>query len=392
VPGRAEVLLFILDAGGGHRAAARALVAAAESRRVPWRAEVTNLQDVLAPVDFGRRLTGQPSEQTYNDLVRRGRTRFLVPMLRGLQWGIRRLEGRLSTLVAAHLRERQPSVVVSLIPNFNGVLLRAAREALPGVPRVVLLTDLADFPPHFWLEPDVDHVLVSTEDAARQARELGIAPQRIQRLSGLPLHPRFYETHPAEARHRIRAEMGIPADAFVVLLLFGGKGAPEIEPLCERLLVEHPTWHVVAICGENPRLTAALLPIQARSGGRLHPLGFTNRIPELLSAADLLLSKPGPGTLAEALHFGVPLVVPCNGHTIPQERYNARFLQEHRLGIVVPHWREMPRAAAGLARERPALEALRAATTAQPVNRGVFEAVEAIDELVRPAFRAAGLA
>jgi 1,2-diacylglycerol 3-beta-galactosyltransferase len=364
-------------------------VAAAEARRVPWRAEATNLQDVLAPLDFSRRLTGQPMEQTYNDLVRGGRTRFLVPMLRALQWGIRRMEDQLCALVAAHLKERRPSLVVSLIPNFNGVLLHAAQQALPGVPRVVLLTDLADFPPHFWLEPEVDHVFVSTEHAARQAREVGIAPQNIRRLSGLPLHPRFYETHPAEARRRVRREMGIPDDAFLVLLLFGGKGAPEIEPLCERLLAADPAWHVIAVCGENPRLSAALLPIQAGSGGRLHALGFTSRVPELLSAADLLLSKPGPGAVAEALHFGVPMVVPCNGHTIPQERYNARFLEEQRLGVVVPHWREMPAAAASLARDRPALEALRRACASQPTNRGVFEAVEAIDEIVEAVPRTA---
>jgi UDP-N-acetylglucosamine:LPS N-acetylglucosamine transferase len=86
--------------------------------------------------------------------------------------------------------------------------------------------------------------------------------------------------------------------------------------------------------------------------------------------------------VAEALHFGLPMVVPCNGHTIPQERYNAHFLEEHHLGLVVPHWRAMPAAAAGLARDRPALEALRRAGASWPANRGVFEAVEAIDEIV----------
>jgi 1,2-diacylglycerol 3-beta-galactosyltransferase len=179
--------------------------------------------------------------------------------------------------------------------------------------------------------------------------------------------------------------MGIPEGAFVVLILFGGKGAPEMRPLARELLLADSRWHVVAVCGENPGLRAALGPLEGESGGRLHALGFTDRVPELLAACDLLLSKPGPGAIAEALHFGVPLVVPSNGHTIPQERFNARFLEENHLGVVVRHWREMPGVAAWLAREPAALGRLRAAAVAQPANRGVYEAVDVLDGLLRPA-------
>ena len=88
-PDEPEVVLFILDAGGGHRSAANALVAAAEIEGRPWRFRVVSLQEVLSPLDLGRRLTGQSMEQTYNAMVRRRQTLLLVPILRAFQWLIR---------------------------------------------------------------------------------------------------------------------------------------------------------------------------------------------------------------------------------------------------------------------------------------------------------------
>src|SRR5512145_3067384 len=106
-----EVLLFVVDAGGGHRAAANALVAAAAERGLPWRLEVLNITDVLAPRDFVRRLTGRSLEDVYNAMIRRRWTRFLVPLLRGYQRLIARLRPALVHTVAARLAERRPELV-----------------------------------------------------------------------------------------------------------------------------------------------------------------------------------------------------------------------------------------------------------------------------------------
>jgi UDP-N-acetylglucosamine:LPS N-acetylglucosamine transferase len=375
---RPEVLLFILDAGGGHRAAARALTAAVGSVPREWRFRVTNLQDVLAPADFTRRITGRPMEDAYNAIVRRQWTRFLVPMLRLFQWGIRSQRETLVRLVAAHLAATRPAVIVSLIPNFNAILAEARRRACPDTPFLIVMTDLADFPPDFWMHPDVDRIVVATPHAVAQARELGIPPPQISLTSGMVLHPRFHASDPA-ARQRTRRELGIGAEDFTVLVLFGGKGSPELHPLCAALLRESPRWHVLAICGDNPRLQAAVGELQKESGGRLHCFGFTDRVLDLMAACDVLATKPGPGTLAEALHCRVPAVVPCNAHTIPQERYNAAFLTENELGVVVRQWREIPAAVSALAADPVRRARMRRRLEALPPNRAVFEVLEILD-------------
>jgi hypothetical protein len=90
---RSRVLLYVVDAGGGHRATANALRAAAEERGAPLELEIVSLQAVLDGLDYTRRLTGRSLEESYNELLRTGRTRFMVPMLRALQWLIGRLHG-----------------------------------------------------------------------------------------------------------------------------------------------------------------------------------------------------------------------------------------------------------------------------------------------------------
>src|SRR5262245_17981924 len=108
------------------------------------------------------------------------------------------------------------------------------------------------------------------------------------------LHPRFYAMGGTAARERVRDELKI-GDAFAVVLLFGGKGSPEMEPLSERLVASSPAFRVIAICGDNPELLARLAPLEARANGRFHRIGFTDRVADFMAAADVLVTKPGPG-------------------------------------------------------------------------------------------------
>jgi 1,2-diacylglycerol 3-beta-galactosyltransferase len=379
-----EVLLFVVDAGGGHRAAARALVAAAEEQRFPLPLRVVSLQEVLAAQDPLKRFFGLSIEDLYNLMLRRRYTAILHPLLRVLHRLIALRRSSLVRGLVPLLKASRPAAVVSVIPNFNGVIRDALRETHPDVPFLVLLTDLADLPPHFWIEPGLDGVIVGTDEAAAQARTIGLADERIHRVSGMVLHPRFY-AGTGDARSRLRGELGVPEGAFTAMLLFGGKGSAEIEPLARELVARDPALHVIAVCGDNPGLLARLEPLVAASGGRLHALGFTDRIADLMAASDVLVTKPGPGSLSEAFHQGLPVVVAENRDTIPMERFNARFVADKGLGAVVEKWSEAPAAVLALGRDPERRARVAANLRALPANRAVYETLLLVEKAARAA-------
>ena len=382
------VLLFTIDAGGGHRAAARALVAAAEETGAPFQFRVENFQQLLLPLDLLKRTTGVSLETAYNLILKHRASALMVPLLRLMHAGIRVRHRALVRTLADWLRhEPRPEAVVSVFPNFNGVLRDALGEVLPGVPLIVVLTDFADFPKHFWIEPGLDRVVVGSPEAARQALALGVQAERVSRVSGMILHPRFYRASGPEVRERVRAELGLPATDFGVCLLFGGKGSPEMAPLAEQLLLRDPTLRVIAVCGDNPPLYESLAATAARSAGRLSRFGFTDRVAELLAASDLLVTKPGPGSLAEAFQQRVPVVVTRNIHTIPQERFNTELVARRGVGVVVSSWRDIPGAVVRLAREPERRAAMQASLAALPPNRAVYEVLEIVGRAVESSSR-----
>jgi 1,2-diacylglycerol 3-beta-galactosyltransferase len=378
----ASVLVFYIDSGGGHRNAARALVAAAQERGSACRLEMVNLQSVLASLDFTRRFTGVSVEEAYNVLLRREWTSIMVPLLRLLHGVIRLRRRAIVRRIESFLAERQPppAALLSVMPNFNGPLRDACRRALPGVRLAVLMTDLADFPPHFWLEPGLDCAIVATDEAERQAAAVGLAPEAVVRTSGMVLHPRHY-AQGAQAGQATRAELGFGVDDFVVLLLFGGKGSPVMERLASGLLAERDSWRVIAISGDNPGLVARLEAIAATQHDRLRVLGFTDRVGDFMAASDLLVTKPGPGSLAEAFHRRVAVVVAGNRDTIPQERFNVRLVAEGELGVVVSDWAEVPAAVSAYVADPERQRRVRANLAALPENRAVFEALDVIEQL-----------
>ena len=375
-----EVLLFTIDAGGGHRAAARALAAAAEETRAPFRLRVESFQQILIELDVLKRVTGFSIEDGYNLILRRRWSAAMVPLLRLVHAAIRVRRRAIVRTLAAWLRRSRPrpAAVVSVMPNFNGVMRDAIREAVPGTPLVVVLTDFADFPPRFWIEPGLDSVVVGSDEAREQARAIGIPDERVCRVSGMVMHPRFYRAGGPSVRGRVRAELGLGDADFAVTLLFGGKGSPEIAPLSEELLAADAAFHVIAICGDNPALFERLGPLEARAGGRLVRLGFTDRIAELLAASDLLVTKPGPGSLSEAFHQRVPVVVTRNIHTIPQERFNTDFVRDRGLGRVVSRTVDIPAAALRLFGDAAERAAIRERLAALPENRAVYEVTDIV--------------
>lgn len=372
-----KIALVYFDAGGGHRAAAQALQELAQAQRRPWRLQMINLTRVLDPGGSFRRIAGFEPEDLYNARLRRGWTLGLAQELKLLQAMIRLAHAPMVRALGRHWRTLAPDLVVSLIPNFNRALYDSVRVAVPQVPFATVLTDMADHPPHFWIEPGQRQTLVcGTPRAVTQAFQAGYAPHQVRSTSGMILRPSLYRARGLD-RAQARAALGLPGAAPAGVVMFGGHGSVQMLKIAKAL----PRVPLIFACGHNAALAAELNALE-RPAPHV-ALGFTPDIGRVLRAGDFFIGKPGPGSLSEAVHLGLPVLTFDNASTMPQERYNLQWVRERGVGLAVHTLRGLPGAAAKLLDDLPAFQRRAAAVH----NHAVFEVLDVFEELLEPATR-----
>ena len=131
-----------------------ALCAVIREKQRLWEVTCLNLQEELDCIDLAKRLTGRRVQDVYNLLLEKGWTLGTTQLLPILHGAIRLHHARIVHLLERYWRATKPDLVVSLIPNFNRELAESVHKAFPSTPFVTVLTDLADYPPPFWIEPE----------------------------------------------------------------------------------------------------------------------------------------------------------------------------------------------------------------------------------------------
>jgi UDP-N-acetylglucosamine:LPS N-acetylglucosamine transferase len=356
------------DAGGGHRAAATALEMAIRAQQRPWEVQLTNLQELLDTLDILKKYAGIRIQDFYNLMLRNGWTLGSTQLMRVLQGVIRLYHGPTVRLLEGHWKETQSDMVVSFVPHFNLALGESFSRAFPGRPFVTVLTDIADYPGHFWLERQKQYVVCGSDRAVEQARALDHAEERIFQASGMILHPRFYD-EPVADRIAERERLGLRRDLPTGLVLFGGYGSGAMLEIAERLERSRLDLQLIFVCGKNEKLAKALREMKSRLPRFVE--GFTTRVNYYMQLADFFIGKPGPGSVSEALAMHLPVIVERNAWTLPQERYNADWILEKEVGLVLPSFRKIEGAVAQLT--DPATLARYRANAAAIHNRAVFE-------------------
>lgn len=380
-----RIELAFFDAGGGHRAAATALEMAIRAQQRPWATHLLNLQELLDELDILKKYAGIRIQDFYNNMLRTGWTLGSAQLMKVLQFAIWARHRSMVRMLESRWKETRPDMVVSFVPHFNRALGESFRRVWPGRPFVTVLTDIADYPPHFWIERQPQFFVCGSDRAVAQARALGHSEQEIFQASGMILHPRFYEEPVADPTAE-RVRLGLRPDLPTGVVLFGGHGSKVMLEIASRLDESKLELQLILICGRNDKLAAAL-----RSGKPRLPRfveGFTTRVNYYMQLADFFIGKPGPGSVSEALAMRLPTIVECNAWTLPQERYNAQWILEKKVGIVLESFREIEQAVAQMI-EPKALGRFRSNASALN-NRAVFEIPAMLEKMLAEGKAASG--
>ncbi len=364
--------LVYVNAGGGHRSAAVALETAIRGEYPDWQVRLVNLFEVLDPQDLFRKTTGVKPEDYYNVRLARGWTLGLAQELRILQMLIRLSHKSLVSQLRRHWQATRPDLIVSLVPNFNRAMYQAAKLADRQVPYATILTDLADFPPHFWIEPDqAQHFICGTARAAAQARAVARDDSYVHETSGMIIHPAFYRDLKLDRRAEM-LKLSLDPDRPTGMVMFGGHGSRVMRGISKHL----DDVQLVLACGHNTALAEQLQQMRA-SAPRLI-VGFTSQIGYYMQLSDFFIGKPGPGSISEAVQQGLPVIVVRNAWTMPQERYNTEWVEQNGLGVVLDSFKGIR---PGVAQVADHIELYRAGVRRMR-NRAVFEIPQILERIL----------
>jgi processive 1,2-diacylglycerol beta-glucosyltransferase len=321
------LLLLSVSAGAGHVRAAQALEAAAKIAHPPFTATHLDLLTLVSK-DF-RKLYGEQYIKLVEKLPQLWSLLYAKsdrPSRDSLVGKLKRAVEKLNTRkLDAEIERLAPDVI--LCTHFLPAELLSRRRARMSEDlrsqQPPLWVQVTDFDVHaLWVHPHVDRYCVASEEVAFRLADRGVPPERIS-VTGIPVMPQF--NAPLE-RAVCARELGLAPGKFTALMMAGGAGVGSLDELAQRLLVLPQDLQLVALAGRNAELLQRLETLARKHPGRLFPLGFTTTVERLMTAADLVITKPGGLSVSECLAKRRPmlLVSPIPG----QEERNADYLLE----------------------------------------------------------------
>ena len=336
--------LIYFNAGGGHRSAATALESVIGKTQPSWRVRLVNLQEILDSLDIFRKVTGLRLEDIYNAALAKGWTlgsQYLLPLMHSV---IRIYHPAQVKLLTGFWKERKPDMVVSVVPNFNRAIYQSLQRANSKVPFVTILTDMADYPPHFWIEKQRQYLVCGTDKAVGQALAAGHARERVFRTSGMILRPQFYDPL-AKDRDAELQKLALDPELPTGMVMFGSEGSSAMTAIAERLGSSATNLQLIMICGKNEKIRRQISGLKTRN--KIHLEGFSREIPHFMSLCDFFMGKAGPGSISEAIKMKLPVFVERNAWTLPQERYNTEWVTEQGVGVVLDNFNKIEEAVSG---------------------------------------------
>ncbi|MGQ0600991.1 MAG: MGDG synthase family glycosyltransferase [Anaerolineales bacterium] len=346
-----RIVFWFSDTGGGHRSAAEAIIEALKAKYADQVEPV--MVDAIkqyAPPPFNR------SAEWYAKVSNRrqwqwGLSYYLSNGPRRFQLARAVLWPYIQNGMRRAVRENPADLYVSVHPILSRLTMVYPRTRPPFV---TVVTDAVTA--HIaWFAPEVDACVVPTELARQQSLRYGMPANKL-RVIGMPVSARF--SQPTGDRLALKAKLGWGAAQAkpVVLIVGGGEGVGPLYEVTQAISRARLDCEVAVVCGRNQKLLSRLQASQWNLP--VHAYGFVREMPDFMRAAEVLVTKAGPGTISEACIAGLPMILYSR---LPgQEEGNVSYVVDEGAGVWAPkpglvvnalrHWlgsdsRELRRAA-----------------------------------------------
>lgn len=329
---RPRILVFSSRGGGGHASGVAALQGHLRGTHEVIRADV--LSEALVPMDPLRWITSGKlgGEDVYNLCLRRGWHGLATELCDMLGAPVMLSKAaRIEELVLPYAKAHAPDLLVSMIPLLNQSLLRVA-QAL-GVPLLVLPVDLdtSNYINGVYAPstPKFRYLLPFDDPSLRPFMRAAAIPEALIRVVGFPVRPAFLEAKNPSA---LRDELALPSDRPIIMLLMGAAGASSLLDYARELRTLRMPAHLVFCTGRNAKLGVRLARARFAADVTHSVVGYTERIADYMATADLLITKPGPGSVSEALYMNLPMLLDQTSAPLRWEAFNAKLVVDNGFG------------------------------------------------------------
>ncbi len=329
-----RVLFLSAPIGAGHIKAAQAIAKVLEVEDVSCQTEVANIFAFLPPL-WGRLILG-----SYMKIL------ALFPQAYGMMygwgneskaalWGRKYLSRFLARRLERYLEQWRPDMIVCTHATPAGLVADLVRRGRLRIPTLGVVTDFVVH--RLWVYPELGGYVVAHEALRDYLLQHGVAKEKTVSL-GIPVALEFGKSSKKD-KDALLQGLGLETNAKTVLLMGGGEGLLPMAEIIEICSEDFPELQFIAVAGKNQKLKSKLEKMKNRFGKKLLVLGYTERVADLMTAADLLISKPGGLTVAESLSSGVPLLIyrPLPG----QEEANSRYLQKQGVAFSARSFNEL---------------------------------------------------
>lgn len=326
-----KVLIFYASYGGGHLSAAKSIQKYLEEH---YSAEVKS--EIIDCMKYINTTLDVVTTGAYREMAKKAPNLWGKVYSNSQSGVLGHVSSRANKIMAIKLKklicEKNPDLIISTHPFSSQMVSYLKKKGKVNCKLATILTDFASHEQWLVGHEYTNFFFVSNDNMEKELCDYGVAKDKIH-VTGIPMSDRFFEKFD---RTSILRMFNLMPDKKVILFFGGGEfglGKERTVQILRSLILNAHDYQIVAISGKNEKMKEAFesLVKELNVSSKVKILGFTDKVPELMSISDLVVTKPGGLTTTESLASHLPIIIinPIPG----QEEENAEFLEKHKVGI-----------------------------------------------------------
>lgn len=333
-----KILIFTSKGGGGHISASKALgfyLHKYNIKIVNFAEEVIPPLDIIKRVSFGK-LSG---EGLYNQLIKRQWLNLINSLYDIASWAFKYQRKPMENFVFKYLIKEKPDLIISVIPIVNFAIVKPAKKL--GIPFLIIPTD-------FDITPCIQNMKPVGYDRCKINLPFNI-PAMYQKATtifkkdqiinlGFPIRPEFFKSYNKRA---IKREFKIPLGKPVIMILMGAIGSYASYKYVKALSKTNLNIHLLVCLGQNIKLKQEICKISLPKNISLSVIGFTDKIAQLMTISDGIITKSGSISTCESLYMDLPILIDNTTNCLKWEKFNHQFIKENNFGEIINRFQDL---------------------------------------------------